>query len=257
VFETTLIITAYNNLAFLRQVLTSVSRQTVPPAQVILADDGSEPHLLDSLRSEYSELPLNAVWQQDNGFRAARARNLAILCATSQHLVLIDGDCLLPPNFIAAHRNLINPGKIVAGGRFLLSPCETNEILTLQSSSRRDPFDSFKFWEMRLGLLRDIRPSSWQTVRTCNVGLWRPDVLAVAGFDEDYVGWGLEDSDLVLRMLNSGCSVRSARFAACVSHLYHSEAIRDDLVHNTSRLERLILDGKKVLPSSSVFFDAH
>ena len=30
----------------------------------------------------------------------------------------------------------------------------------------------------------------------CNLGVWKDDLLAVNGFDEDYEGWGREDSDL-------------------------------------------------------------
>lgn len=59
------------------------------------------------------------------------------------------------------------------------------------------------------------------------------------GFDEDYVGWGLEDSDLVIRLLHAKILRKSARFASLVLHLYHKENDRQCLLENSRRLDEL------------------
>lgn len=49
--------------------------------------------------------------------------------------------------------------------------------------------------------------------------------LAVNGFDEAYEGWGFEDSDLAIRLINLGMQRKLGLFATTVFHLYHREMI--------------------------------
>jgi predicted glycosyltransferase involved in capsule biosynthesis len=62
----------------------------------------------------------------------------------------------------------------------------------------------------------------------------------VNGFDERYSGWGLEDSDLVIRLLHAGVRHKSARFAAPVFHLWHRENDRSRLADNRARLDEIL-----------------
>jgi predicted glycosyltransferase involved in capsule biosynthesis len=62
----------------------------------------------------------------------------------------------------------------------------------------------------------------------------------VNGLDESYTGWGLEDSDLVIRMIRAGLINKSARFAAPVIHLWHKENDRSHLEENQRRLQQVL-----------------
>ena len=64
--------------------------------------------------------------------------------------------------------------------------------------------------------------------------------MAVNGFDEAYAGWGLEDSDLVIRLLHAGVRHKSARFATPLFHLWHRENDRSRLDDNQRRLDALL-----------------
>ena len=52
------------------------------------------------------------------------------------------------------------------------------------------------------------------------------------GFDESFVGWGYEDSDLVLRLFHAGVRRKDGAFATEVFHLWHREARRDQEASN-------------------------
>src|SRR5687768_10720841 len=69
------IVTTYNRPDALAAVLRGLGRQTGPAFEVIVADDGSTQETADFLRREQSAVgfPLRHVWQEDEGFRAARA----------------------------------------------------------------------------------------------------------------------------------------------------------------------------------------
>jgi GT2 family glycosyltransferase len=56
----------------------------------------------------------------------------------------------------------------------------------------------------------------------CNMGFWRDDLLAVNGFDEDYIGWGGEDSDLGTRLYHLGRPRKFVYGRAIVYHLNHA-----------------------------------
>ena len=253
-FKVSLLITTFNWPEALDLVLQSVIKQTCLPSQIVIADDGSQTDT-DSVVSRYKkDLPIEITWQPDRDFRAARARNLALLRTKHDYVIFIDGDCLLPPNFVRSHLALAKPGKIVSGNRSLLSRHESKLLLhkeRLIDTNRL--FSSYKFRAMPFGPLRDIDPFSWQSVRSCNFGARTTDIIKVGGFDENYIGWGREDSDFVARMLKAGITVRSGRFATCVAHLYHPERSRDQFSVNDDRFKQLLRSTTNYLPTKSVF----
>jgi predicted glycosyltransferase involved in capsule biosynthesis len=65
-------------------------------------------------------------------------------------------------------------------------------------------------------------------------------LIRVNGLDESYEGWGLEDSDLVIRLLHAGVRHKNARLAATVFHLWHPEQDRVSLADNQKRLDDLL-----------------
>ena len=69
-------------------------------------------------------------------------------------------------------------------------------------------------------------------VRAANLSCWREDILLVNGFNEDFVGWGREDSELAVRMANAGIKRMHVKFAAFGYHLYHPESSRKYLPKN-------------------------
>lgn len=233
-----LIITTYNRPDALDLVLKSVSLQNLMPREVIVADDGSTKKTRETLAKWSSKLPLIHSWQPDRGFRGARSRNLATIKTTSDYIVFVDGDCLLPKTFVESHSRLAEPRKLVAGGRKLLSRAQTEYLLANnKGTSFEQAFQGPKFLRIPLGELRNMRTNNIESVRSCNLGIFKDDFLSVSGFDEQFVGWGREDTDLVLRLINSGVNIKSARLAACVAHLWHPEESRESLNINDKRLQ--------------------
>ena len=252
-FGVALIITTYNWPNALDWVLGSASRQDSLPDEVIVADDGSLDNtrcIIETWRKEFNILH---CWQPDDGFRAARVRNLAIQKATCDYILMVDGDCLLPRNFVSRHRVLAEKGWMVSGNRHLLSASKTDALLTGSFDEKRLGFNHVKFREIPLGFLRDLRPTKWATARTCNLGVWRSDLYSVDGFDESYRGWGKEDSDLVVRLLRTGIRIRSGRFATCVDHLHHPENDKASLTVNMNKFKAVRgAGGGKTSPTTSM-----
>lgn len=245
------IVTTYNRDDALAAVLRSLARQTDPDFEVIVADDGSGPStaaLVQSWRARIGHR-IEHVWHEDKGFRAAEIRNRAILLSRGAYCVFLDGDCIVRPGFVAAHRRLAERGWFVAGNRVLLSPHLTQSVLREDLAPEQWRLAHWLAVRLRggvnriaallrlpLGPLRRLRKDAWQGVRSCNLAIWRADLDRVDGFDADYSGWGKEDSDLIVRLLHSGVRRKDGNFATGVIHLWHREADRDRLGANEARL---------------------
>lgn len=245
------IITTYNRPDALAAVLDGYAAQTARDFELLVADDGStdDTRRLVEDRARRTPFPLRHVWQEDRGFRAAAARNRALAATAARYVIFSDGDCVPPPHFVARHLALAEPGVFLAGNRVLLSERFTRRVLQegipihawrtgrwLAAWVRRDVNRALPLMCLPDGAFRRRVPARWDGVKTCNLSAWRDDLVRVNGFDESYSGWGLEDSDLVIRMLHAGVRHKSARFAAPVFHLWHAENDRSRLAENRRRL---------------------
>lgn len=224
-----LIVTTYNWPQALAAVLASAQAQTRLPGEVLIADDGSGPEtraLLQSIATNFP-VPLRHVWQEDDGFRAARARNLAICAASGDYVVLLDGDMVLHPDFISDHASAAAAGSFVQGSRVLAGERFSDRLL-------RDPRLRPRFYSgdigrrrhtLRLPLLSRLYLSLGsgmpRMIKSCNQGWWRQDLVRLNGFDERMHGWGREDEELALRAMFAGIGCRQLRFSGLAWHLHH------------------------------------
>lgn len=252
-----LVLTTFNWPMALTAALRSIESQAVLPDQVIICDDGSNFETTDVIRDwmKRTQISVKHVWQPDTGFRAARIRNLGILVSDCEHLIFIDGDCLMPDWFVLEHRRLMSDRVMVAGNRRMLSPSDTEGFFYPPPTTVSNLFFSgSRFVRIRLDFWRDWWSSNWEKVRTCNLGIFKSTLMRVAGFDESYLGWGREDSDLVVRLLNTGVKIRSGRYAATVEHLFHGFEDRASLELNDAKFNR-VLEQKNLYPAQSIFLE--
>ncbi|MDB5753970.1 MAG: glycosyl transferase 2 family protein [Massilia sp.] len=248
-----LVITTYNRPDALEAVVEACFAQQDKQFEIIIADDGSAANTQDAVArlAARSPVPLRHVWQPDQGFRAAMARNLAIAASSGEYVVFLDGDCIPQPDFIARHRRLARRGFLVTGSRILLSAELTTRILAeridlntvgvLGKLAYRFQGDINKSLQCLVrwpDLGRERKRFTWRRIKSCNLGVWRSDLDMVNGFDGSFVGWGYEDADLVVRLFNAGVMRKDGAFATEVFHLWHRDAGRDLEARN----KRLVLE---------------
>jgi glycosyltransferase involved in cell wall biosynthesis len=253
------IVTTYNRPDALGAVLRGLFAQAETGFEILVADDGSgdDTRALVEQMAAAAPVPLAHVWQEDRGFRAGAARNRAAARARGDYLLFLDGDCVPRPDFIACHRGLAERRWMVAGNRVLLSERFTREVLASgapihdwdlgrwrASRSRGAINRTAPLRRLPLGPLRKLGSRRWQRVRTCNLGVWADDFRAVNGFDEAFEGWGFEDSDLAVRLLNSGVRRKEGAFATAVLHLWHRENDRAREGENWRRLQHRLAAGE-------------
>jgi len=250
------IVTTYNRPDALAAVLEGYLAQDDVNFEVQVADDGSRPDTSSFVKQFQARatFPIHHIWQEDDGFRAAAIRNRAIAATSADYIIFTDGDCIPLTDFVSRHRLLSEQSCFLSGNRMLLSQQFTERVLAEKIPVHLWGMHDWLTARMQgqinrllpllrlpdIAWLRKRAPQRWQGAKTCNLSAFREDLLRVNGLDESYIGWGQEDSDLVVRLIRAGLSNKSARFAAPVLHLWHKENDRSHLEENQLRLQQVL-----------------
>lgn len=244
--QLSVIMTTYNRPVALERVLEGLYHQTRLPDEVIVADDGSgnETEAVIECFRRTSPFRLKHVWHTDRGFRAAAIRNRAIRRSTGDYLVLLDGDCIPDKHFINDHQRLAQRGFFLQGKRVLVEEQRTPTFRFEDTATIARKMRLFfsagignRHHLLRLPLFPASSSQSLNGIRSCNLSLFRDDLVAVNGFNEDFSGWGREDSELVVRLYNYGLKRKNHPFMATCYHLWHPENDRSRLAINDALLE--------------------
>lgn len=226
--KTSLLISTYNWPQALELVLLSAMNQSERPDEILIADDGSTQETKDLVEEFQKKMtvPVRHFWHEDKGFRKAIILNKAIAAAQGQYIVQVDGDCIMHRHFVRDHKALARPGMYLFGSRVNIQ----KEYLPELFASQKIKFGFFdKGLKKRtrnlrippLASLYKVTDKVSHKMRGCNVSFWREDVIAVNGYNEEFEGWGREDSELVIRMMNNGVKGRRLRYRGIVYHIWH------------------------------------
>ncbi|WP_079641034.1 glycosyltransferase family 2 protein [Sphingobacterium nematocida] len=228
-----LIISTYNWPEALNLCLQSVLEQTVLPDEIIIADDGSKPETRDLINYfiSRSSIPIQHIWHEDRGFRLASIRNKSFARTTGDYIIQIDGDIILHRDFVKDHLLFARTGYLLQGSRVMLGQTYSQRLLSnssvkiniynLDIKRRENGFRLLPIAKYLINKYRNRYPVYF--ARGANMSFWKKDLLAVNGYDEMFEGWGHEDSDLTLRLMNNGIKKSVIKFAAIAYHIYHPE----------------------------------
>ena len=246
---TSLVIATYNWPHALEICLESVLRQNKMPDEILIADDGSgksTKELIEHFRSRFA-VPVHHIWHPDEGFRLAQIRNKANVAARGEYIIQLDGDLILHPCFVKDHMTAAKPGYFIGGSRVIIDQERSEQILYDKNIElnifQKGISNRFNGIELAaLGKLAStiVKTNSAYNIRGCNMSYWKKDFLAVNGYNEEYIGWGREDTDLVFRFYHSGLQRRFFKFRGVAYHLWHKEADRSRIIQNDDILSHTI-----------------
>lgn len=239
-----LVTPTYNWPEALELLLLSVKHQSVYPNEVIIADDGSTKEtqqLIQRFQKDFP-VPLHHVWHEDKKNRKPAIMNKAIASAKYPYIVEIDGDIIMHKHFIKDHIEMAEKNQFLYGSRVNI----TKELLTTLFKDKQITFNLFskgikkRGRTLRIPTLANLQKQEDKRsskLRGCNMSFWRDDFIKVNGFNENLVGWGIDDSEMIQRMLNIGVKGKRLKFRGLVYHIYHKEQSRS-LVHINEEIEK-------------------
>jgi GT2 family glycosyltransferase len=232
--EVSLIVTTFQMPGHLERVLASVARQTVfDRMEVIVTDDGSadETPEVVSRFSRQVRRHVRFVTHRHDGFHLTRCRNDGVRLANAPYLLLLDGDCVIPPDHVEQYLKARREGVVHFGYCCRLDQ-ETSERIDISAIESGE----FAHWTPR-SELRKLAKMHYKSLfyqllghktkpalKGGNIGIWREDYERLNGFDENFKGWGCEDDDLSYRARAAGLKVASILGRTRTYHLWHPPA---------------------------------
>ena len=233
--DITVVISTFERPGHLRRCLASLEAQqgVAGRFEVVVTDDGSRDETLRMIThlARHVDFPLTFTTHTHTGFRLARCRNEGVAASTAPYILFTDGDCILPRDHLRIHLEERRPGWIVGGDCMRLDQSASEQITT--EDVRRGTVTALVPRGERLRIrIKAIRAQAYQLLRMPmrprlsgnNIALWRADYERINGFDEQFVGWGLEDRDLQHRLERLGLRVRSILLRTAAVHLWHTPA---------------------------------
>jgi len=230
-----IIISTYERPQHLARCLESIAAQqgVDDRFEVVVTDDGSRDETLSFITAtaRRAAFPLTFTTHDHSGFQLARCRNEGTAASTAPYLLFIDGDCLLPRDHVRIHLEERRPGW-VSGGDCLRLDEDTSQGVDLTAVSTGSYMDRIPADERRRIRWKARRARAYEWLRVTmrprlsgnNIGVWRSDLERINGFDEEFVGWGLEDRDLQERLERIGVRVHSVLHRTAPIHLWHPPA---------------------------------
>jgi glycosyltransferase involved in cell wall biosynthesis len=226
--KVSIVIAVYKNIAALELILKALEKQTYTNFEVIVAEDDNNQATREFIAEvqKNSRLTIKHVHQEEDcGFRKNKILNRSIVASEGEYLIFTDGDCVPHRNFVQAYMKVAKENNILFGRRVMLSEELTKRLykeknLELLSLSNLIRFGAtgIKYSFNLPGLMQKRKIG----IYGCNWGLFKKQIVAVNGYDEDYVTAGVgEDADIEWRLLALGLQLFSIRFSACQYHLHH------------------------------------
>ena len=221
------IVAFYKNIPFLDMIFKGLKRQTYTDFEVIIAEDDDAAVTVEYLKQQSALMPFPIlhVSQADQGFRKDEILNKAVIAATGEFLVFLDGDCIPHRQCLKEYASQAREGIAFAGRRLMVSEALTSKMLDTRDLKYLSLFYQARYGSRRLEdgvYLPFYRKGKSNGLMGCNWGIFKRHLVDVNGFDEDYVSAGVgEDVDIEWRLIRSGIRLESMKHRAIVYHLHH------------------------------------
>lgn len=247
-----LIIPVYNRLHLLEKCMLSVSRQVLPPFEIIFSDDGSTEDVVGfftQLKAKYS-LPMKLVRQKHEGFRLARIRNNAVSVSSGDLLVFLDQDIIIPPKYLSDIANGMKQGLFVSSFPVRLSDTQSEALdeKIILSGDYSKVLLTKQFAKIHRQYREDL--AAYLLCRYLKIGnhgaklrggvstISREDYERVNGYDENFQWWGGEDDDMGRRLLAIGTVGKNVSYHNFPLHLYHEPFHQNNRKHNAGYINK-------------------
>lgn len=236
--EATLVISFYKNLANLELLLLALNNQSaLGRFEVIISEDDDDVatiNFLDKIKPKL-KFPITHHSRPDTGFTKCASLNNAITNAHASFMIFIDGDCIPHKKFVEAYLANSAAKTVLFGRRVMLSE-SLSKLLLVTKNLRLVHFTNLLWYKCKrveegIYLPFMSHTKTKDMLLGCNMGINRDDLIAINGFDEDYVtASGGEDTDIEWRLKHlDGIKFKSMKFKAIQYHLYHVDRFTPEI----------------------------
>jgi glycosyltransferase involved in cell wall biosynthesis len=221
------VVASFNQPRSLALVLGGVQALAAAPAELLVADDGSDPDTAALVErfAAGAPFPVRFLTQEHRGFGKTRALNHALREIAGEHVCFLDGDTVPHRAWLAEHARALAAGAAYATGGYVFLDVPQAEALERGESPERfltaETLRRLRAVHLRNRWHRLLRTPDKPKILGGNWSARREALYRVNGFDERYAGRGKEDSDIRNRLNAAGLRGASLWDRAFVFHCPH------------------------------------
>lgn len=194
--EFSVIIPVYNRPDEVDELLCSLAEQSAGDFEVVVVDDGSQISCEQVVEKYVGRLAVRYFYKQNSG--PGQTRNYAAQECAGEYLLILDSDCVLPPDYIAeVKKELLRQPCDALGGPDRMHPSFT-DVQKAISYSMTSFFTTG-------GIRGGKRKLDKFYPRSFNMGVRREVYEALGGFSRMRFG---EDIDFSIRIFKEGYACR-------------------------------------------------
>ena len=230
-----IIIPTYNRSDLLKYTIDSILNQSIDSRllQIIVVDDGSTDDTKEVVKPYFSQVNFKYFYQEDKGYRVAKARNTGILNADAPICIFVDTSVMLGKHAVEEHlkihRSSENPCAVI-GYVYGFDDYNRDEEKLLKLVDVQNPdrsiaklkqlgiCDSREPLYQKHGDNLEKWPAPWVIFWTCHVSVPKDALIKVNLFDEFYTTWGGEDTDLALALERNNVRFVMSRSAESIHY---------------------------------------
>lgn len=204
------IILTYRNreISIVKNCLNSLKNQSLQKFDVILVNYGSNKNATSAINSiigEYEFAKIINCRTEGELWCKSRAINIALKQVKAPYVLVGDIDMIFHPDFISKLESIKNEVDVYY---FQVG------FLDKEESSSFKPF-------------KDYSVKFRSNHEATGITLFKTsDLMAINGYDEFYHGWGSEDTDVHVRLKNSGKTIRFYDKKVLLLHQWHPKHYR-------------------------------
>lgn len=241
----TLIISIYNQAPQLHRVLETTASQSITGFDIVIADDGSSDNaetVINDFKINHPDVSLTHLWHEDRGFYKTIILNKAFKTASSDYIIVIDGDMLLHNRFIENHLRHARKDRVLCGFRGVkLGKQISAELIAgerqfsqnlpvlLWQTLRGEIEDGSRGMVIHKQWLRSMIATRSKRLSGCNFSTCRENLFRVNGMDESILVYGFEDLELGHRLTLSGVQITDVSRVCNTYHLDHPRRTPGDI----------------------------
>lgn len=188
------VIPVYNRPDEVRELLSSLTAQTLKNFEVLIIEDGSSIKC-DAVVSEYTgTLDIHYHFKDNSG--QGFTRNFGFEKAKGDYYIVFDSDCLIPPNYFETVEAFLNKNEVDAFGGPDAAHESFNTLQKAISYSMTSPFTTG-------GIRGNKKHVGKFHPRSFNMGISKQVFKTTKGYNLTRMG---EDIEFSIRIINSGFS---------------------------------------------------
>ncbi|MEK7431820.1 MAG: glycosyltransferase [Cyanobacteriota bacterium] len=223
--EVSIVMPVYNRAKNLIHVLSALTKQTFKNFEVVIVDDGSTDNTKEVINSFRDKLNIRYSYAGENkGFRAARARNIGLSKVRGWLIIFLDSDIVTPSSYIDEHIKIHKKYDRILVDSFVYRMKEYKEeelglIPEEYIPKYKDILNDDIKYEFNI-FDRGYPIEEGYFLDSNSLSIKKEHIIE-EGFDESFIGWGHEDTELGYRFASKNFGFVFIKENCESYHIFH------------------------------------